>query len=256
MERSDLVKDDDRYVDRREALGYIGTGGFGMMVGYYVGAKGLLGSGSTETPANDENGDSKSTNDVEDDENEHEPSMSGEDESETSTEDRTEAETDDESGTSDYRTDFADGLDGWTVGLHSNADSRVSPGEGEWTEQHGGSVHLHVRGGPNHVGVYRTFDGLEEGMTIRARYESPNLRGEPGGPRILLHTSDGESTQLDRDPGGGGDSSPDTDGLLEGTVPEDIPDGTDVEIRLGVWPGDIDVYVTQIVLPDEGVVPA
>ena len=178
--------------------------------------------------------------------------MNGEEDVETPTDD----ETGTDSEASGYRTDFADGLDSWTVGLHPNADQRVTIGDGEWKERHGGSVHLHVRGGPNHVGVYRTFNGLKEGMIIRARYESSNLRGEPGGPRILLHTPDGESTQLDRDSGGGGDSSPDTDGLLEGTVPRDFPDGTDVEVRLGVWPGEIDVYVTQIILPDEGVVPS
>lgn len=151
-----------------------------------------------------------------------------------------------------YRTDFASGLDGWTTGLHPAADARVNPGEATWVQQHGGSVHLHVEGGPNHVGVYRAFDGLDEGMTIRATYESPNLQGSPGGPRILLHTPDGETHNLDWDKG----QSNDTDGTLEGTVPRDVPDGTDLEIRLGVWPGEIDVYVTRVEIPHEGVSPS
>ncbi|WP_424017781.1 hypothetical protein ACOZ4N_18210 [Halorientalis pallida] len=152
---------------------------------------------------------------------------------------------DDEPAATGYATEFTDGLDGWTVGLHPNADDRVTAGDANWSDRHGGSVALHVDGGPNHVGVYRAFDGLGEGDRIVATYESPNLDGEPGGPRILLHEGDG-STQLDRDNGGGDARESPPDGRLEGVVPRDMADGTDVEIRLGVWPGEIDCYVTRI----------
>ncbi len=36
------------------------------------------------------------------------------------------------------------------------------------------------------------------------------------------------------------------DGILDGTVPRDLPAGTELEVRLGVWPGEIDVFVNNI----------
>lgn len=38
------------------------------------------------------------------------------------------------------------------------------------------------------------------------------------------------------------------DGTLVGTVPRDLPAGTEIEIRLGVWPGEITVYVKNVIV--------
>lgn len=136
---------------------------------------------------------------------------------------------------------FDEGLNRWEIGLHPPAGDQVTEGDGEWTDEYGGSVHLHVDGGPDHVGVYRPFDGLSRGTVVVASYESPNLEGEPGGPRLRVHRSDDHKGQIDMDDGG---ENP--DGTLVGTVPESMPNGATVEFRLGVWPGEIDVYVREI----------
>lgn len=145
-----------------------------------------------------------------------------------------------------FTEEFGQGLNNWNIDLHPNAGDRVTKGSGEWTSEYSGSVHLSVDGGPNHVGVYRPVNGLEEGTVIRVEYESPNLDGSPGGPRILLHLPNGEeSLKLDHDPG-----EREHNGTLVGTVPRDLPDGTELEVRLGVWPGEIDTYVTSITVEE------
>lgn len=144
--------------------------------------------------------------------------------------------------TAPFTEEFRNGLNGWTVDLHEDAGARVSKGEGSWSEKYGGSIRLYVNGGPNHIGVYRPVNELREGMRIIANYESSNLAGSPGGPRIFLHTPDGSKHKIDADPGG----QEDTDGRLAGTVPKNMPEGTEVEVRLGVWPGEITVFVKNI----------
>lgn len=138
--------------------------------------------------------------------------------------------------------EFESGLNGWRIGLPSGIGPRVTQGEGEWTQKYGGSVRLHVDGGPNHIGVRQRVGALENGTRISAQYKSPNLDGEPGSPRILLHLPDSDETiSIDKDPGRG-----EHDGVLTGTVPRDLPAGTELEIRLGVWPGEITAYVTNV----------
>lgn len=137
---------------------------------------------------------------------------------------------------------FERGLNGWQIGLHPNASDRITKGEGEWTDRYGGSVRLSVNGGPSHIGVWKTTTAIPKNTRIEAKYESDNLAGSPGGPRLFFHLPDGGRIRLDFDQGGEGES----DGQLSGTVPRDIPSGTDLEFRLGVWPGEIKVYCTEI----------
>jgi hypothetical protein len=147
-----------------------------------------------------------------------------------------------------FTEEFKSGLNGWTIDLHPDAADRVTKGTGTWHEKYGGSIHLHVDGGPNHVGVYRKVGSLQKGTKVRVNYESPNLDGQPGGPRILLHLPDSdEIIGLDMDAG-----RKKHDGVLEGTVPQDLPAGTELEVRLGVWPGEIDVFVTNITVERPG----
>ncbi|WP_167768511.1 right-handed parallel beta-helix repeat-containing protein [Haloarcula amylovorans] len=165
------------------------------------------------------------------------------DDEETATQQQTASPDEETDGfTPPFTEEFADGLNGWIIGLPSGTGPRVTKGEGTWSEKHGGSVKLSVDGGPNHIGVYREVDALSEGTEIIAEYESPNLDGQPGSPRILLHLPESDDTiGLDSDPGRG-----EHDGILRGTVPRDLPQGTQLEIRLGVWPGEITVYVTNV----------
>ncbi|WP_152529852.1 hypothetical protein [Candidatus Halobonum tyrrellensis] len=144
--------------------------------------------------------------------------------------------------------EFESSPSGWTIGLHSRADERVTKGEGAWSSEYSGSIKLQVDGGPNHIGVYHPVGDLTEGTEITVNYKSPNLQGEPGGPRITLHPPDDDSFTIDMDSGGGGSGTADTDGVLRGTLPESVPAGTEVEARLGVWPGEITVYITRVVV--------
>lgn len=137
---------------------------------------------------------------------------------------------------------FDSGLNGWTIGLHEDAGDRVTKGDGEWTEEYGGSVRLHVDGGPNHIGVWKAAEAMPEGTEIQGRYETNTLAGKPGGPRLTIHPPDNDHFTVDFDQGGEGE----TDGILRGTLPQDVPDETEVEFRLGVWPGDIEVFVTEM----------
>ncbi|WP_340102154.1 PKD domain-containing protein [Salinibaculum salinum] len=149
-----------------------------------------------------------------------------------------------------FTEEFANDTNGWQIGL-PEAGPRVSKGEGSWSEKHGGSVRLDVDGGPNHIGVYRRVGPLEEGTKITANYESPNLDGEPGSPRILLyHPNSTKRFNLDNDPGRG-----EHNGTLVGTVPQDLPRGSQIEIRLGVWPGEITTYVTNVTVEMSEVAP-
>ncbi|MFB6192162.1 MAG: hypothetical protein ABEI11_02440, partial [Haloarculaceae archaeon] len=145
-----------------------------------------------------------------------------------------------------FTQEFEDGLAGWTVDLNESWASRANPGTGSWSSRYDGSVRLHVDGGPNHIGLYRQVGPLEEDTRIVAHYESPNLEGEPGGPRLLLHYPDGSTTTIDRDWGGGGSHASEHNGTLVGTVPDEVPEGTYLEFRLGVWPGEITTYVENV----------
>lgn len=89
--------------------------------------------------------------------------------------------------TAPFTEEFSTGLNSWTIDLHEDALPRVSKGEGSWSEKYGGSLRLHVDGGPNHIGVYHAVDGLRKGTKIISNYESPDLAGANGGPRIRLH---------------------------------------------------------------------
>lgn len=145
-----------------------------------------------------------------------------------------------------FTEEFKSGLGDWTVGLPGSVKPRVTEGTGSWSSKYGGSVRLHVDGGPNHIGLSRSVDAMKEGTEVTAHYESPDLRGQPGGPRIVIHPWKGDSFTIDMDNGGGGSAQPDTDGTLRGTLPRDMEAGAQIEIRLGVWPGSITVFVTRV----------
>lgn len=134
---------------------------------------------------------------------------------------------------------FADGLEGWTADLHECHGDRVSEGDGGWVDAHDGSVRLHVDGGPNHYGLYRQVD-VDKGDRVRVDYHI-HQTDQPGGPRIKLHTPDCDGWLLDKDNRDSGDN-----GTLVGTVPEDPPDGAELEVRLGVWPGEITTHVERV----------
>ena len=161
---------------------------------------------------------------------------------ETSTETSTSQPSSSERLQPPFNEEFEEGTSGWTVGLPSGIGPRVTEGDGEWSDNYDGSVRLDVDGGPSHIGVYREVGELEEGSRIVVNYESSNLEGKHGGPRLLLHLPESDkSVKIDMDPG-----SDDPDGKLAGTVPRDLPAGTELEARLGVWPGEITVYITDI----------
>ena len=147
---------------------------------------------------------------------------------------------------SPFTEEFTSGLNGWTVNLPSEWAPRASEGDGSWSEKHGGSIRLHVAGGPSHIGVHRELGEVKKGSRITVNYESTNLEGSPGGPRILLHLPESDKTpRLDMDEG---QSDSTRNGTLVGTVPQNLPAGTELEIRLGVWPGEITAYITDIAL--------
>ena len=147
---------------------------------------------------------------------------------------------------SPFTEEFTSGLNGWTANLPSEWAPRASEGDGSWSEKHGGSIRLHVAGGPSHIGVHRELGEVKKGSRITVNYESTNLEGSPGGPRILLHLPESDKTpRLDMDEG---QSDSTRNGTLVGTVPQNLPAGTELEIRLGVWPGEITAYITDITL--------
>lgn len=146
-----------------------------------------------------------------------------------------------------FTEDFETGLNGWTIGLRDEwIGPRVTQGSGSWSSKHNGSVRLHVNGGPSHIGLYHDVGAIPKGTKFTITYESPNLNGSAGGPRIFLRHSDVQGEKLDQDQGGQHEG----DGVLEGTASKDYPEGTSLEVRLGVWPGEITVYVKDITVSD------
>jgi hypothetical protein len=148
---------------------------------------------------------------------------------------------------------FDGGLDGWTVDTRFRTGDRFgtpTPGDGGWSDAHGGSVRLHPDGGPSNVGVARNTTGLREGTRVVAHYESDSFEGQPGTARLLLYPP-GEynenEIQIDSDSGRG-----ENNGTLVGTVPRDLPPGTQVRVTAGVWPGEYTLYVTNVSAGSDG----
>jgi surface glycoprotein (TIGR04207 family) len=148
-----------------------------------------------------------------------------------------------------FTTTFDNGLEGWTVNQRfRTGDERAgspTPGDGGFSAEHGGSVRLHVDGGPSSIGVARNTTGLSEGTQITARYESSTFASEPGNVRLLLYPP-GNYNQNEIQIADEGDP----DGILTGIVPRDLPAGTQIRLTAGVWPGEYTIYVTNITATD------
>ncbi len=139
---------------------------------------------------------------------------------------------------------FTDGAEGWTFGMR-NA-SRSTPGEGEWSERADGSLHLSVSGAPSTVQAWREVGPLSAGTTISATYEPTRFEYAAAGVSLRLYVpSETRTIQLDKDSDNeSGDYE--QDGRLSGTVPENLPAETQVELHLVIWPGDTEVWVDRV----------
>ncbi|MEZ3163923.1 VWD domain-containing protein [Halorubrum sp. RMP-47] len=144
-----------------------------------------------------------------------------------------------------FEATFDEGLEGWTVNHRfrtgDERDGSPTPGDGGFSTEYGGSVRLHVDGGPSTIGVARNATGLSNGTRITARYESSTFASEPGNIRLLLYPP-GNYNQNEIQLANEGDP----DGVLSGTVPRDLPAGTQVRVGAAVWPGEYTIYVTNI----------
>ena len=144
-----------------------------------------------------------------------------------------------------FETTFDGGLDGWTVDQRFRTgdlrDGSPTAGDGGFSSEYGGSVRLHVDGGPSSIGVARNTTGLPNGTRITARYESSTFTSEPGTIRLLLYPP-GNYNQNEIQIAAEGDS----DGVLSGIVPRDLPAGTQIRVTAAVWPGEYTTYVTNV----------
>jgi len=152
-----------------------------------------------------------------------------------------------------FTASFSDGLGEWVVDTRFRTGNTKEPGAGEFpqyrlvegeggqAEEHGGSVRLHVDGGPSAVGLARTVDGLTAGTRVRAAWESPDFQSDRGQVRLVLFPpgrGNANQTQIA--------TSESPGEPMTATLSRDYPPGTELRFVLGVWPGEHTAYVTAI----------
>ncbi|WP_193492579.1 hypothetical protein [Haloferax gibbonsii] len=147
------------------------------------------------------------------------------------------------SNTSGETFTFEDGLNGWS--FRKRADSRASKGSGTWASRFNGSLKLAVDGAPETIQAYREIGPLDEGTQVSAQYSPERFEYSAAGVSLFLVTPDGEQITLETDSGNeqGGNEQ---DGQLSGSVPRDLPEGTEVEIKLVIWPGSTTIWVRKV----------
>lgn len=149
----------------------------------------------------------------------------------------------DSSVTVPFTEEFESGLNGWTIA--NRMDSDASTGGGQWVSDYGGSVKLHVDGSPSTIQMYESTEGIPSGTTITANYAPERFEYVAAGAHLFAVKPDGERIHLDTDNDQEGGNY-EQNGTLRATVQEDYPAGTEIEIKLTIWPGETSVYVTNV----------
>lgn len=245
---------------RRDVLGVVAGGSMGTMLGYYIGAKELLGIQSTRTVVR--NGSGATATDAPAGTATTAPGGAGGGDATPADGGGDGSGSGSGSGSSTARFDetFDDGLGDWVVNRRFRTGEDRAPanppaGDGGYSEQYGGSVRLHVDGGPSTIGVARDVSGLDEGTTIATEFTVGADEPQPGFVGIALFEPDGDD-MTDTDGyflsayGSGGGRVASGDHRVTGTLPRDYPDGTELRVVADVWPGEFTAYVTRIRVGD------
>jgi len=137
---------------------------------------------------------------------------------------------------------FENGPEGWVFGKRRDADA--SEGTGSWSQEHGGSLRLHVNGAPETIMAWKEVGSLSEGTTITANYTPQRFEYAAAGVflRAVIPGEGGVVSDRDSDNG----NNPEQDGNLEIEIPRDLPANTQLEIQLTIWPGETTVYIQDV----------
>ena len=144
---------------------------------------------------------------------------------------------------------FESGLNGWNINQRFRTGDERKPadptrGDGSYSEEYGGSVRLHVDGGPSTIGVARETTGIEAGTTITATTQVEARGTQPGNIDITIFAPDGDDNEDARSSNDGDVSSGET--VVSLTVEESYPAGSEIRVLCDVWPGEFTAYVTEI----------
>ncbi|WP_277542948.1 hypothetical protein [Haloarcula laminariae] len=212
---------------RREIMAYIGTGAIGGIVGYYAGVKELLGIQSHE--------ESRVRNS-------EEPSETP---SNTATETQEPDQSTGEQNSVPFEETFDDGLNGWTVDQRYRLPVQgPNPGDGGYSEKYGGSVRLHVDGGPSTIGVGQEITGLSAGTELTTTVQVENARSEPGNVSLAIFAPDGDDSHDERTSNNGSVTNGEIE--LTHTVEKEYAEDAEIRVWADVWPGEFTAYVTNI----------
>ena len=213
---------------RREILSYLGTGLMGAVAGYYAGLKGLLGIQSSETATPT---DTETPNE------------------ETATETETPGSSPSSLLSLPFTETFESGLNGWEVNHRYRTDpaeepSNPSAGDGGYSDSYGGSVRLHVDGGPSTIGVGRQTTGIPAGTELTTTVQVEDAGSEPGNVSLAIFAPDGDDSPDERTSNNGAV----TNGEIEitHTVGEEYAESAEIRVWADVWPGEFTAYVTSI----------
>jgi hypothetical protein len=139
---------------------------------------------------------------------------------------------------------FEDGLNGWTVDQRYRLPRGSNPGDGGYSDKYGGSVRLHVDGGPSTIGVGHETTGIDAGTTITATAEVEARSSQPGNISVAIFAPDGDDSPDARSSNDGDVTSGETAVSL--TAEEAYPAGSEIRVWSDVWPGEFSAYVTEI----------
>lgn len=154
---------------------------------------------------------------------------------------------------------FDGGPSAWETGLHpcnDGSDDRESFGSAGWSSRYQGSLRLHAEGAPGAADAWIPIKrfrntALAEGAVVRASYDPSDFVGAPGHTDLLLRppapcSPGSQVVELDRDEGRPGGPTVVPDGLLQGTVPRDIPTDWHLSIQTQAWPADHTILLRRV----------
>jgi PGF-CTERM protein len=96
------------------------------------------------------------------------------------------------------------------------------------------------------VTLYRKVGKIQEGTRITANYGPKEFELRAAGIHLLAVMPGGETVRLDTDNDGSRGGGAEQNGTLTGTVPRNLPDGSQVVVKLVVWPGETTVWLESI----------